>query len=262
MKKIVIATSNKGKISEIQSLLSDMSVEVLPLLDFTGIPEIREDGLTFFENAFIKARIVARHTGLPALADDSGIEVDALGGAPGVRSARYAGKDAKDIDNINKLLVEMKDIPKERRAARFRCVMVLHSPDERWISAEGACFGEISFEPKGEKGFGYDPVFFLPDRNKTMAEIEKEEKNSFSHRTMAIMGIKHRINDFLIDIKYNNINMKTNALENYEKNECLKMAVDITRAYAQSGENKHGQLTDVLEKTYEKLLEIKKKGKL
>lgn len=257
MKKIVLATSNKGKINEMQSLLSDLSVEIIPLSAFSGIPEIKEDGLTFLENAFIKARIVARHTGLPALADDSGIEVDALNGNPGVFSARYAGKDAKDIDNINKLLNDMKDVPKERRAARFRCVMALYSPDDRWISAEGSCFGEISFEPKGEKGFGYDPVFFLPDKNKTMAEIEKEEKNKFSHRTMAIIGIKQRLKEFLIDIQYNNI--KPNALENYEKNECLKMAVDITRAYAQSGENKHGQLTDVLEKTYEKLLEIKKK---
>jgi len=259
MRKIVIATSNKGKIKEIQSLLSDLHIEILPLSDFAGIPDIKEDGLTFFENAFIKAKIVATHTGLPVLSDDSGIEVDALGGEPGVFSARYAGKDARDIDNINKLLGEMKDVPKERRAARFRCVMVLYSPDEKWISSEGSCFGEISFEPKGEMGFGYDPVFFLPDRNKTMAEIDKEEKNSFSHRTLALKGIRQRINDFLIDIKYNDI--KSNPLENYEKNDCLKMAVDITRAYAQSGENKHGQLTDVLEKIYEKLLEIKKKGK-
>lgn len=254
--KIVIATSNKGKINEIRSLMSDLSLDVVPQSDFSNVPKVVEDGLTFFENAYKKAKAISEHTGLPALADDSGIEVDALNGGPGVRSAMYAGENAKDIDNIKKLLQEMKDIPKHRRAARFRCVMVLYSPDGRWISSEGSCFGEIAFEPRGDKGFGYDPIFLLPDRNKTMAEIELEEKNKISHRTMAILGIKERIREFM-DKK---IEINTNILEKYEKNECLKMAVDITRAYAQSGENKHGPLIDVLDKVYEKLVEIKRRS--
>lgn len=196
-KQIVIATKNKGKVIEIRSLLSGLDIEALSLDDFKDIPDVIEDGTTFTENALKKASQIAQATGLMALADDSGLEVDALGGAPGIHSARFTGEGASDDANNKKLLDELKDIDDGRRTARFKCVMVLYDPSGRWIKGEGVCEGLIAKAPKGKGGFGYDPVFFLPDLGRTMAELTKEEKGAISHRAMALREIIKRLPGFL-----------------------------------------------------------------
>ena len=169
--------------------------------DVEELPEILEDGDTFFENAMKKARTVAEVTGLMALADDSGLEVDALNGAPGVRSARFAGPEASDADNNRKLLRELRDVPDGKRSSRFRCVMVLYHPSGRWISAEGSCEGMITQKPRGNSGFGYDPIFFVPEMGKTMAQIGPEEKNRISHRGGALRELKKKMPSFLQSIE-------------------------------------------------------------
>ncbi len=195
--KAVIATRNRGKLRELKELLADFGLDIQPLDHFPQVGEIVEDGDTFFENAMKKAKTVSEKTGLMAIADDSGLEVDALKGAPGVYSARYAGEDATDEQNYLKLLDEMKDVPEEKRGAQFRCVMVAYRPDGRWVSAEGICRGSITTSPRGEQGFGYDPVFVPEGDTRTMAELTREEKNKISHRGKALEILQEKISELL-----------------------------------------------------------------
>ena len=185
--KIVLATGNKGKVKELAKLLAPLAFEVLPQSEF-AVSEVAETGTTFVENAIIKARHASRITGLPAIADDSGLAVDALGGAPGVYSARYAGEDASDRDNIDKLLLALKDVPTPQRRARFLCVLVyMRSADDPTpIICQGEWQGHITQELKGNFGFGYDPIFWLTEQACTSAQLNSETKNSLSHRGAAI----------------------------------------------------------------------------
>ncbi len=196
-RQIILATRNRGKIRELQALMKDFGIEVTSIADVQGAPEVEEDADTFLENSLKKAREIARATGIMALADDSGLVVDALGGAPGVFSARYAGDNATDQENYLKLLEEMKDIPDEERTARFKCVMVLFHPSGQWISAEGSCEGVIARKPAGSEGFGYDPVFFVPKLSRCMAQISPEEKNAISHRGNALEKLREMLPEFM-----------------------------------------------------------------
>ncbi len=195
--KLVLATRNQGKVRELERLLQDFDIEVLSMNEVKEVPEIIEDGNTFFENAMKKAKTVAEATGLMALADDSGLEVDALNGAPGVLSARFSGPNATDERNNQKLLDSLKDVPAQRRTARFKCVMVLYHPSGKWLSTEGSCEGQIVTKPAGTKGFGYDPVFFVPEMGKTMAELDIEVKNQISHRGKALQALRDKMPEFL-----------------------------------------------------------------
>ncbi|MFT4994929.1 MAG: XTP/dITP diphosphohydrolase [Paraglaciecola sp.] len=185
--KIVLATGNKGKVSELATLLAPLNFTVLAQSMFE-VSDVAETGTTFVENAIIKARHAALITGLPAIADDSGLAVDALGGAPGVVSARFAGSQATDRDNIDKLLFALKDVPSERRQARFLCVLVFmqSANDPTPIICQGEWQGEIGFDLQGENGFGYDPVFWLAEQNCSSAQLCSEQKNALSHRGKAI----------------------------------------------------------------------------
>jgi XTP/dITP diphosphohydrolase len=185
--RIVLASNNPGKVREFNQLLAGLHLEVVPQSEFR-VPEIEETGLTFVENAILKARNAAQHSGLAALADDSGLEVDALNGAPGIYSARYAGKGADDEQNLRKLLADLKDVPEEKRAARFQCLLVYlrHALDPTPLICQGSWEGRILFEPRGTHGFGYDPVFFVPTHGCASAELLPEVKNSLSHRGQAL----------------------------------------------------------------------------
>lgn len=187
MSKIVLASGNKGKVREFNELLAGLGYEVIPQTDF-GVPEAEETGLTFVENAIIKARNAARHTGLPALADDSGLEVDALNGAPGIYSARYAGPECSDQANNDKLLGVLANIDDARRAARFQCLLVYmsHAEDPTPLICQGTWEGQIAREPRGDNGFGYDPLFLVPELDRHSAELAPEEKNRLSHRGQAL----------------------------------------------------------------------------
>ncbi|MCA9796998.1 MAG: RdgB/HAM1 family non-canonical purine NTP pyrophosphatase [Candidatus Eremiobacteraeota bacterium] len=189
MHSFVVATGNPHKIEEIRAILKDYPVELKSLADFDPTPEPVENGTTYLENALIKARAYARHTGAACLADDSGLEVDAMGGQPGLHSARFAGADTPHSQKILKVLERLSDLPTEQRSARFRCVAALVYPDGREESVEGVCEGRIAQKPSGDGGFGYDPIFELPHRGCTMAEIEAEEKNTISHRARAFLGL-------------------------------------------------------------------------
>ncbi|HHL39754.1 MAG TPA: XTP/dITP diphosphatase [Deltaproteobacteria bacterium] len=188
--KLVIATRNPGKAREIKAILSDADLTVLTLDDFPGLELPPEDGATFEENALIKARHVAERTGLAALADDSGIEVDALGGRPGVYSARYAGPGATDEENNRKLVEELRGVDEARRTARYRCVVALVTPEGLEKTFSGAFEGRIVLEPRGSGGFGYDPYFFVPSRRMTAAQLPPDEKNRLSHRAEALRKLK------------------------------------------------------------------------
>jgi XTP/dITP diphosphohydrolase len=187
---MVLATRNQGKIEEIRSILKGSDIrghfKITSLLDYPDIPEIVEDGATFVENAQKKALTVARFTGLMAIADDSGLEVEALEGAPGVYSARFAGEGAADSENIKKLLGLLSRVPFEKRNARFVCVIALATPEGDVHLVEGECPGMIAAEERGTSGFGYDPVFIVPAYGKTFAELGSEIKNKISHRAMAL----------------------------------------------------------------------------
>lgn len=187
---VVLASGNLGKLREINDLLKGTGIEVSSQSRF-GIPAAEETGATFLENAILKARHAARHAGHPAIADDSGIEVDALGGAPGVHSARYAGVSASDSENLQKLLAALHDVPSDKRTARFQCVMVYvrDARDPSPIVARGTWSGRIAFAPRGDNGFGYDPVFLVPGRGCTSAELAPEEKNRLSHRSQALRAL-------------------------------------------------------------------------
>ena len=188
--KIVLASNNAGKVREINQLLASVQIEVVPQRDF-NIPDAVEDGLSFVENAIKKARHASSLSGLPAIADDSGIEVDALNGAPGIYSARFAGPDASDEANLQKLLERLTDIPEAKRTARFQCLMVYmrHAEDPTPLICQGTWEGRILFEPRGENGFGYDPVFYVPSHDCSSAELSPEVKNSLSHRGQALQKL-------------------------------------------------------------------------
>ena len=194
MKKLVLASANAGKLRELKRILDDLGYDLHPQSEF-GVSEAAETGTTFVENAIIKARHAAEQTGLPALADDSGIEVDALDGAPGVYSARFAGSNADDDAN-NALLVEkLRDLPQARRGARYRAVIVFmrHAGDPSPLICEGSWEGVIQLEPAGDGGFGYDPYFYLPELGCTSAELSADEKNRLSHRGQALAKLKTRL---------------------------------------------------------------------
>ncbi|TAL36812.1 MAG: XTP/dITP diphosphatase [Spirochaetes bacterium] len=188
--KLVIATKNKGKIAEILERLRDLPVEILSLANFDTMPEVVEDGRSFAENAEKKAKAVCAYTGLPSLADDSGLVVDALGGEPGVYSARYGGPGASDTDNCILVLERMAGVPEAKRTAHFECDLALALPDGRVYHARGACDGVITAGPRGEGGFGYDPIFLVPELGRTMAEIPLAVKNTLSHRSRAIQKMR------------------------------------------------------------------------
>ncbi len=185
--RIVAATGNRGKLREIAEILSDLAITVIPQSCFT-VAEVEETGLTFVENALNKARSAAAAAGLPAIADDSGLEVDALRGAPGIHSARYAGKGASDRDNLEKLLREMAYVPEKERTARFHCMLVYlrHPQDPIPLLCHGVWEGRLLFEPKGHNGFGYDPIFYVPIHGCSAAELAPEVKNQLSHRGQAL----------------------------------------------------------------------------
>jgi len=194
--KLIVATKNRHKLKEMQEILNIPQLRLLSLLDVENPPTIVEDGATFEENALIKARRVAKALSCWALADDSGIEVDALDKAPGVHSARFGGGGLNDSERNLFLLSKLKGVPPEKRSARFRCVMALVSPHGEEVTAEGVCEGRIAFEPRGEHGFGYDPVFLLDD-GRTMAELPPGEKNLISHRYRALMAMKPRLMEMM-----------------------------------------------------------------
>ncbi len=188
---IILATGNRGKIREFRQILEPLPCIVRPMSEL-GIPEPEETGLTFEENALLKARAASRHANLPAIADDSGLLVDCLQGAPGVYSARYAGNDATDQQNVQKLLHELNGVEKPLRNARFHCVIavVRHFEDDQPLMFSGSWEGEIATLPSGENGFGYDPVFYVPEYRCTAAQIEPELKNKVSHRARALEQFK------------------------------------------------------------------------
>jgi XTP/dITP diphosphohydrolase len=183
--KIVFASRNEGKVREISEMLSGIDVELVSLKDYPGIPEIVEDGKSFLENALKKAKIVSDFTGEIVLADDSGLSVDALNGEPGIYSARYAGEGATDDENIDLLVSKLKNIPEQARKAFFCCDLTLYRPDGRYDAYEAKWDGLIIDERRGDNGFGYDPVFFVPQLGKTAAELPPEIKNKVSHRGQA-----------------------------------------------------------------------------
>lgn len=198
---LVIATGNPGKTAEIRDLLSDFPINIKNLDDFGPIPPVVEDGDTFDENAYKKSSFVSKILGYPALADDSGLVVDALDGAPGVYSARYAGEDATDVQRYTKLLEEMKGQP--NRKAAFECVISLAVPTGAALTYEARCEGLITEEPAGDAGFGYDPVFYYPPLKKTFGQLSREEKGRISHRGKALQELKDEFDKVLIWIQQN-----------------------------------------------------------
>jgi len=194
--RIVFASGNAGKVREIGQLLEGLSIDVLPQSDF-NVPEIEETGCTFVENAILKARNAAHHTGLAVIADDSGIVVDVLQGRPGIVSARFAGVGASDEDNLNKLIEMIKPFPEEQRTARFICSMVYlrHEYDPVPIIAQGVWEGQLITDPKGSNGFGYDPMFYVSSQQCTSAELTPEIKNKLSHRGQALTHLLGKLNE-------------------------------------------------------------------
>lgn len=200
MHKLVLASGNHGKLKEFRELLAGRGFDVYAQSEF-GLQSAEETGLTFVENALIKARHVCLNTGLPALADDSGIEVDALHGAPGIFSARFAGSDASDAANNRKLLAELANVQDEQRTARYHCVLVLmrHAQDPTPLICQGSWEGAILREPSGEGGFGYDPLFYVPTHRCAAAELDKATKNTISHRALATRQLLQSLTRFHLD---------------------------------------------------------------
>ncbi len=194
---IVLASANRGKLLELTELLSPLGVKLSYLGDYPEVPDIIEDGKTFTENAVKKAKTVCEALGEAALADDSGLEVDYLNGAPGVFSARFAGEDSNDQRNNEKLLKLMKGVPRKKRGAGFRCVIALALPGGQVFTAEGVCRGVISETVQGDGGFGYDPLFEIPELGKTFAQLDSKTKNSISHRGKALALIKEIISGLI-----------------------------------------------------------------
>jgi XTP/dITP diphosphohydrolase len=198
--ELLVATTNRGKFAEVQAFLDELQSRIISLRNLTDPPEIIEDGQTFMENALKKARTLAQFSGLPTLADDSGLEVDALNGAPGIYSARYAGADGDDERNNQKLLRELENVPESRRTARFVCALALCIPGanrvDEWTAQE-SCEGRIAFGLSGPWGFGYDPLFFYPPFGKTFGEIAQEEKATVSHRGKALQRLAKDLSSLL-----------------------------------------------------------------
>ncbi|MBV1788383.1 RdgB/HAM1 family non-canonical purine NTP pyrophosphatase [Marinobacterium sp. D7] len=196
--RIVLASGNRGKLNEFNQILAPLQVSVVPQSDF-AVREAEETGLSFVENAILKARHACQVTGLPALADDSGLEVDALRGAPGIYSARYAGEGASDEENNRKLITALANIPDAERSARFQCVLVFmrHAEDPTPLVCQGSWEGFILHEPRGQNGFGYDPLFLVPERNCASAELSPEEKHALSHRGKAVQQLIASIAPYL-----------------------------------------------------------------
>lgn len=196
-KEVVIATRNLGKLREMDAILASLSLKLRSLKDFPEIPDVVEDGATFSENAGKKARTVAHLTGRLTIADDSGLCVDALQGRPGIFSSRFAGEEASDRERYQKLLDEMTGVPEGQRGAEFICVMAIVTPEGEMQTVEGKCRGRITFTPQGKHGFGFDPIFFVPEFGKTMAELEPEVKNQISHRAQALKKLNLILPQFL-----------------------------------------------------------------
>lgn len=194
---MIIATKNEGKAKEFVNMFKDYDYEVKTLLDFPDIPDIPETGSTFKENAFQKASAISERLNTIVLADDSGLEVDALNGQPGIYSARYAGEHGNDEKNNGKLINNLKDTPEDKRSANFHCSLVLVGPNKEPLHVIGKVDGYILNEPRGTHGFGYDPLFYLPELDKTMAELDNHEKNKISHRARAIEKLKGRLDEWL-----------------------------------------------------------------
>ena len=193
MKQIVVASTNKHKIKEIAAIMQPHGYQIKSLLDYPDIPDVKETGATFEENAILKATTIATHLNQPVLADDSGIEVDALNGMPGVLSARWAGSQKNDQANLELLLSQLTDVPTERRTARYVCVAAYAEPEGQVLSARGEWEGVVASEPRGTNGFGYDPIFHIPYLNKRVAELTPDEKGTFSHRVIAFSALKGQI---------------------------------------------------------------------
>ncbi|WNF35964.1 XTP/dITP diphosphatase [Bacillaceae bacterium IKA-2] len=191
MKEILIATKNKGKIREFEQLLASLGFQVKSLLDLDETIDVVEDGETFQENAAKKAETIANKFQIPTLADDSGLIVDALNGRPGVFSARYAGENKDDQENLEKVLSELENVPDRNRGARFHCSLALAVPGEETIIVDGTCEGTITRELIGENGFGYDPIMYIPTQKRTMAQLTDAEKNEISHRSLALKKLKN-----------------------------------------------------------------------
>jgi len=197
VREVVVATANPGKLREIKAALQGMAIEIVSLADLSPLPPIEEDGKNFRENALKKARVVAQHTGRLTIADDSGLEVDCLQGKPGVRSARFAGEGASDAENNRKLLRLLEGVPLAQRGAFFRCAIAIVDPQGKEAWVEGECRGVIGETERGMQGFGYDPLFLLPELGKTLAELPLEVKNRVSHRGLALAALKEALGDFL-----------------------------------------------------------------
>lgn len=192
-KTLLIATKNKGKAKEFESIFGEKGYHIKTLLDYPDLPEVEETGFTFEENARLKAETIAKLLNVMVIADDSGLMVDALDGQPGIYSARYAGESKNDAANNAKLLAELSEMTNISRRAVFHCTLVLAIPNQQSIVANGQLVGEIASVPQGENGFGYDPLFYLPELNKTTAQLLPEEKNKISHRKRAIQDLLHQV---------------------------------------------------------------------
>lgn len=197
MKEVLIATNNVGKAKDFEILFKQLGMTVLTLNDIEGDIDVEETGVTFEENAILKAETVAKLLGKMVIADDSGLEVDALGGAPGVYSARYAGLGRNDEDNIDKVLAGLKTVEEAARTARFRCVLAIAAPGVETKTFSGNCEGLVMTERRGENGFGYDPIFYIPNKACTMAELSAEEKGEISHRGAALEKLQVALPEFL-----------------------------------------------------------------
>jgi XTP/dITP diphosphohydrolase len=195
--RLVVATRNPGKLAEFADLLDGLDIDLRSLADFPGTPIVAEDSDSYVGNAMAKARLIAQHVGWPALGDDSGLEVDALGGRPGPRSARFAGEPTDDRRNIEKLLHLLDGVPDAARTAHFRCALVVARPDGQTLTAEGICDGCIARVPTGSAGFGYDPVFLVPEIGRTFAQLDAAEKHRLGHRGQAIARLRTRLVAFL-----------------------------------------------------------------
>jgi XTP/dITP diphosphohydrolase len=203
MKEIVVATKNKGKAKEFEKLFSAHGFEVKTLLDYPEIGEVEETGTTFEENAVLKAEAVSQQLNQPVIADDSGLIVDALEGRPGIYSARYAGAEKSDEANMDKVLNELQNIPDEKRTARFYCALAVALPGQTTYTVFGTCEGEILRERRGNNGFGYDPIFYVNEKKRAMAELNSEEKNSISHRAKALEKLGQDIEKIFSDVGVN-----------------------------------------------------------
>ena len=197
MNEIIIATKNKGKAKEFEQLFGPKGIQVRTLLDFPTLEDVEETGTTFAENAALKAETISRAIGKMVIADDSGLVVDALGGKPGVFSARYAGETKSDDANIDKVIQELATIPNQERTARFCCALAVATPNRKTQTFFGTCEGVILDERRGTNGFGYDPIFFVREKKKSMAELSSEEKNLISHRASAIKELEKYLEEFL-----------------------------------------------------------------